>query len=83
MKIREAFKKIDLPIIPADKANHFIYGFYIYILLDLIMNSFYAALLVLVIGIAKEAYDYYDYGKWEIMDVFATVLPSLILILIE
>jgi hypothetical protein len=43
----------------------------------------FASIIVFAAGFAKEAYDYYDYGKWEILDVFSTVLPSLILISVQ
>jgi hypothetical protein len=47
------------------------------VMLDLCINNSICS------RFAKEAYDYYDYGKWEILDVFSTVLPSLILISVQ
>jgi hypothetical protein len=73
MNIKEALKRAALPKIPADKANHFIYGFAIYI--SKLFIKFYASLNKYLQKRCR-----HDYSKWDIMDV--STVPSLTLILI-
>jgi hypothetical protein len=43
--------------IPADKANHFIYGLGLFIALTIARDPLFALALVVVVGIVKEVYD--------------------------
>lgn len=69
--------------IPQDKANHFIYGFTMFILLNLFLNAFIALGIVFIIALSKEIYDEYDYGGYDWQDLLATIIPASILILKE
>ena len=56
-----------------DKKLHFIAGIIICVLVALIFkNPMYGLIASVVAGIAKEAWDYYDYGKPDFMDCLAT-----------
>lgn len=70
---------MNLPLIPVDKANHFIYGFVIFFAANLFLSSLIALIIVLVFGIGKEVYDYKSYGKFDIADTLATVIPAVML----
>jgi len=71
---------------PIDKQYHFIAGMLIYIIACLFMPSIWALLPVVVIGTAKEVYDYISMkGTPDINDLLYTIygaLPVLILKLI-
>lgn len=69
-----------LPLIPLDKANHFIYGFAIFILASLLFTSIWSLLIVTLFAIAKEFYDYKSYGLFSIADMIVTILPAMIMI---
>jgi hypothetical protein len=43
--------------VPADKANHFIYGLVLFIALTIARDPLFALALVVVVGIVKEVYD--------------------------
>ena len=68
-----------LPIIPLDKANHFIYGFVIFILANIILSGLIALIITCVFAAGKEYYDYKTYGKFDMLDMSATILPALIM----
>jgi len=71
---------------PIDKQYHFIAGMLIYIIACLFMPSIWALLPVVVIGTAKEVYDYVSgKGTPDINDLLYTIygaMPILILKLI-
>lgn len=46
-----------LPLIPEDKANHFIYGIVIYFIVNLFLGIIAAVALGIVAAIGKEIYD--------------------------
>jgi hypothetical protein len=71
-----------LPLIPLDKANHIIYGIAIYILANLLLIEMLAFLVVMLFGIAKELYDFKSYGKFDILDLLATISGAAILTII-
>jgi len=72
-----------LPQIPQDKANHFIYGFVIYILATLIFSNLISLGILLIVAVGKEAYDSKHNGSVEALDVVATLLPAFILFIKE
>ena len=62
-------KKLPLPVIPEDKANHFIYGCVIYTLSCLLFTIPFSLLIVAVIAALKEWHDKYVPGSTpDIMD---------------
>lgn len=46
-----------LPQLPADKANHFVYGLGLFVALALIRDPLFALALVIAVGVVKELYD--------------------------
>jgi len=49
--------RFKLPLIPQDKANHFIYGIVIYFITNLVFGVFIAVMIGVIAGIGKEVYD--------------------------
>lgn len=72
---------MNLPIIPHDKANHFIYGFVIFFLSNLFLNEYFSIGIVFIFAFGKEVYDEWKYGGFDWKDLIATILPGLILML--
>lgn len=72
-----------LPIIPIDKANHFIYGFVIFILTNVFILNYYAIIVVFIFAITKEIYDQYIYSGFDWKDMFVTILPAITLTVCE
>ena len=70
-----------LPLIPHDKANHFIYGFAIFVLSNLVLNEWISLLIVCFFAFGKEIYDEWKYGGFDIYDAVWTIAPALILTL--
>jgi hypothetical protein len=70
-----------LPLIPQDKANHFVYGFAIYFIANLFLNLYYSFGIVFIIALSKELYDQYKYKGFDIKDLFATMIFPTIEIL--
>lgn len=68
-----------LPIIKCDKANHFIYGFVIFVLSDFVLNGYFSLGVVCVFAIGREIYNKYDYGGFDIWDIIWTITPAIIL----
>jgi hypothetical protein len=67
-----------LPVIPADKANHMIYGSMIYFVCHFFMPPVIALATVAIVAAAKEVYDGYSKtGNAEINDFVATVIGAL------
>lgn len=63
---------------PYDKKLHFFAGCLIAILGSLIFNTHVGIALSIIAGIGKEAYDYFDYGKPDVMDMVVTWLGGFV-----
>lgn len=70
-----------LPLIPLDKANHFIYGFVIFILSNIVLNDVHSLLVVFIFAIGKEIKDQIIYKGFDCKDLLITLLPGIILTL--
>ena len=71
-----------LPLIPQDKANHYVYGSVIYFISNLFLSPILSMLVILLIALLKELYDYKaKTGTPEAMDVVWTLLGGLFLFL--
>jgi hypothetical protein len=66
-------------IIPIDKANHFIYGFIIYVLSNCFLNDLYSIGIVFLFALSKEIKDQIVYKGFDYKDLLATMIPSIIL----
>lgn len=62
---------------PYDKKLHFLCGCIIALLIGL-YNPIYGLLAGITAGVAKEVYDYYDYGGPDIKDFLATAVGSIL-----
>jgi hypothetical protein len=85
-----------LPQLPHDKANHFVYGFLIFIVTMLAINiiqytnleldgttvKFLPLTMVLLVAVLREIYGKVKQNRWEIMDIAATIFPAIILTII-
>jgi hypothetical protein len=70
-----------IPIIPQDKANHFVYGFVIYFLFNLFLNQYTSFSIVFLFAISKEIYDEYKYSGFDWRDLVTTLIPAFLLTL--
>jgi hypothetical protein len=68
-----------IPLIPLDKANHFIYGFVIFIISQCFLNDLYSIGIVFLVALGKEIKDQIDYKGFDYKDIIATITPSIIL----
>jgi len=68
-----------LPQIPQDKANHFIYGFFIFVLSNYFLNDLYSIGIVFLFALGKEIRDQIVYKGFDYKDLLATMIPSIIL----
>jgi hypothetical protein len=66
-------------LIPLDKANHFIYGFFIFILSQYFFNDYYSMAIVFLFALGKEIKDEITYKGFDYKDIIATIIPSIIL----
>jgi hypothetical protein len=85
-----------LPQLPQDKANHFVYGFLIFIVTMLAINiiqytnleldgmivKYLPLAMVLLAAVSREIYGKVKQNRWEIMDIAATIFPAIILTII-
>ena len=62
---------------PYDKKLHFLCGFIIALLIGL-YNPAYGLYAGVTAGVAKEIYDYYDYGLFDKMDMLFTWAGAVI-----
>jgi hypothetical protein len=73
---------MNLPLIPLDKANHFIYGFFIYILFSVVPHQM-AVGFVFGFGVLKEIRDHVINKKADFLDMVFTVIPAIIMLITE
>lgn len=73
--------KLTLPLIPQDKANHFIYGFTIYLISNLLLTDFYSLGVVFLFAIGKEIKDQIVYKGFDWKDLITTMIPGILIIL--
>ena len=71
-----------LASIPHDKLLHSFYGVLIYVVASLV-NPIFGIIAVVVIAVAKEAYDEIRYGGFDWKDIIATVAVPMVLFLKE
>lgn len=67
-----------LPLIPGDKANHFIYGLMIFAICYLLLGALFSGIICVIVASGKEVYDSYhpDHeASW--LDIVWTLLGSL------
>lgn len=70
---------MELPLVPLDKANHFIYGFVIFIISQYFLNDLCSIGIVFLFAIGKEIKDQIFYKGFDYKDILVTITPSIIL----
>jgi len=70
-----------LPLIPTDKANHIVYGFAIYFISNLFLNTFISLGIVYLFALGKEFYNEYSYSVFEVKDLAVTMIIPIVLFL--
>lgn len=68
-----------LPLIPLDKANHFIYGFTIQVLSNLFLSDLFSVGTVFCFALGKEVRDQIVYKGFDWKDLVVTITPAVIL----
>lgn len=66
-------------LIAQDKANHFLYGFLIFIISQYFLNDYISFGIVFAFAIGKEIKDQIVYKGFDYKDLLVTLLPSIII----
>ncbi len=83
--------KFNLPIIPLDKANHFVYGFIVFFISQLIFTivninlniNIISVIITLIFALSKEIKDQIIYKGFSWYDLIITMVPSLLITLLS
>ena len=71
--------KFNLPLIPSDKANHFIYGLMIFTLCSIPFGWIVGIISCSIFGIGKEIYDEYNPNHTpDVMDAIYTIAGGVV-----
>lgn len=74
---------MNLPQLPQDKANHFIYGAFTYLLASLILEPWPSIFIVMSIAFFKEFYDVQKRSDFGILDFLCTVSGGLLILVAQ
>ena len=66
-------------LIAQDKANHFLYGFLIFMISQYFLNDYLSFGIVLAFALGKEIKDQIVYKGFDHKDLLVTLLPSIII----
>lgn len=66
-------------LIAQDKANHFLYGFLIFIVTQYFFNDYLGFGVVFAFALGKEIKDQIVYKGFDYKDLLVTLLPSIII----
>ena len=66
-------------LIAQDKANHFLYGFLIFIISQYFLNDYLSFGIVFAFALGKEIKDQIVYKGFDYKDLLVTLLPSIII----
>lgn len=66
-------------LIAQDKANHFLYGFLIFIVSQYFLNDYLSFGVVFAFALGKEIKDQIVYKGFDYKDLLFTLLPSIII----
>lgn len=72
-----------LQLIPQDKANHFIYGFVIFILSSIMLSNLISLGIVFIFAIGKEIRDQIIYKGFDYKDLLSTMIAPITLTLLN
>ena len=68
-----------MKLIAQDKANHFVYGFLIFIISQYFLNDYFSFGIVFAFALGKEIKDQIVYKGFDYKDLLVTLLPSIII----
>ena len=71
---------MNLPQLPQDKANHFIYGAFIHLFTSLLFQPLPSLFIVASVAFFKEFFDTYSVSKFSIWDFVATVFGGALIL---
>ena len=66
-------------LIAQDKANHFLYGFLIFMISQYFLNDYLSFVIVFAFALGKEIKDQIVYKGFDYKDLLVTLLPSIII----
>ena len=66
-------------LIAQDKANHFLYGFLIFMISQYFLNDYLSFGIVFTFALGKEIKDQIIYKGFDYKDLLVTLLPSIII----
>ncbi len=66
-------------LIAQDKANHFLYGFLIFMISQYFLNDYLSFGIVFAFALGKEIKDQIVYKGFDYKDLLVTLLPSIII----
>jgi len=66
-------------LIAQDKANHFLYGFLIFMISQYFLNDYLSFGIVFAFALGKEVKDQIVYKGFDYKDLLVTLLPSIII----
>lgn len=72
---------INLPRLEESRANHFVYGFVVYLISTIFVSNLFAFIIVMFVALLKELWDEYKYKSGNLIDAICTVIPALLLII--
>lgn len=72
---------MNLPLFPQDKATHFICGFIIFLIANIMFSNLLSLIIVLIFALAKETFDYYTKKYIDVYDIVYTIVPAILMIL--
>jgi len=66
-------------LVAQDKANHFLYGFLIFMISQYFLNDYFSFGVVFAFALGKEIKDQIVYKGFDYKDLLVTLLPSIII----
>jgi len=66
-------------LVAQDKANHFLYGFLIFMISQYFLNDYLSFGIVFAFALGKEIKDQIVYKGFDYKDLLVTLLPSIII----
>ena len=70
-------------LIQHDKALHFMFGFFLFVLSNIFLSDSYCIGIVFIVALIKEIRDEIVYKGFDWRDIIATVLPSICILVLN
>ena len=72
-----------IELIQHDKALHFMFGFFLYVLSNVFLSDIHSLIIVFIIAIAKETRDEIAYNGGDWKDILFTVIPAITIFILN